>query len=163
MTRFAREAGWIFAAFAAAAVLGVLTNRVRHSPLPMSYENPATRMMKKVAAAPTIPEPEVLDFGAARQKWIDPAVLFVDAREPAFFSEGHIPRAINLPREEILQSGSLAVLADKSRPLVVYCSGVDCDDSKLVARGLLGLGYTKVAVYPGGWEEWVASGSPVEK
>jgi rhodanese-related sulfurtransferase len=163
MTRVAREAGWIFAAFAIAVVMGVLTNRIRHSPLPASYENPAARMMKTVSAAPTIPEPVVLDFGASRQRWSDPAVLFVDAREPAFFSEGHIPHAINLPREEILQSGALAVLADKSRPLIVYCSGVDCDDSKLVARGLLGLGYTKVAVFPGGWEEWVASGSPVEK
>ena len=87
----------------------------------------------------------------------------MDAREPAFFEEGHIPRSINLPRESILQAKTSLALADKSRPVIVYCSGEDCEDSKIVAKALLALGHAKVTVYAGGWEEWSASGSPVEK
>ena len=108
-------------------------------------------------------DPEILEFKAVLQTWKDSRALFVDAREPAFFEEGHIPRAINLPREEILQAKTIVELADNSRPVIVYCSGEDCEDSKLVAKALLALGHSKVSVYSGGWEEWSASRSPVEK
>ena len=87
----------------------------------------------------------------------------MDARESAFFEEGHIPRAINLPREEILRAKTIRELADKARPVIVYCSEEDCEDGKIVAKGLLVLGHSKVSVYVGGWEEWAASRSPVEK
>ena len=87
----------------------------------------------------------------------------MDAREPAFFEEGHIPRAINLPRDSILRAKFLGELSDKARPVIVYCSDEDCDDGKIVAKGLLALGHSKVSVFAGGWDEWAASGSPMEK
>ena len=165
MTRLVRDTRLILAAFAASCVLGVLTNSLRRAPLPMVYENPEARMLRAIssAAAPIAREPELLEFKAVLRAWKDSAALFVDARETAFFEEGHIPRAINLPREEILRAKTIGALADKSRPVIVYCSGEDCEDSKIVAKGLFALGHAKVSVYAGGWEEWVASGSPVEK
>ena len=131
----------------------------------MVYENPEARMLRSLssAAGPIAREPELLEFKAALKAWKDSAALFVDAREPAFFEEGHIPRAINLPREEILRAKTIGALADKSRPVIVYCSEEDCEDGKLVAKGLIALGHSKVSVYAGGWEEWSALGSPVEK
>ena len=165
MTRMRSDLFVIFAAFAVSCVLGVLTNSLRRAPLPMVYENPEARMLRSLspASAPIARDPEILEFKAALQAWKDSAAPFVDAREPAFFEEGHIPRAINLPRESILQAKKVMELSDKSRPVIVYCSGEDCEDSKLVAKALLAMGHTKVAVYAGGWEEWLASGSPVEK
>ncbi|MCX6970803.1 MAG: rhodanese-like domain-containing protein [Verrucomicrobia bacterium] len=165
MSWVARDIALIAAAFAASVVLGISTNVLRRVPLPMLYKNPEARVLSAVspAAAITSGEPEVLEYKVAVQTWKASAALFVDARNPPFFEEGHIPRSINLPRDSIVQAGSIAALADKARPLVVYCSGEDCDDSRIVAKGLLAMGYSKVSVYSGGWEEWSASGSPVEK
>ena len=131
----------------------------------MVYESPEARMLRSASSgSQTIfREPEILKFQAALRAWKGSAALFVDARESAFFEEGHIPRAINLPREEILRAKTIGTLADKSLPLIVYCSEEDCEDGRLVAKGLLAMGYAKVALYAGGWEEWSATGSPVEK
>lgn len=157
--------GLVFLAFAASVMLGFLTNSLRRAPLPMVYENPETRMLRSISsgAGPIVREPVLLEFKAVLRTWKDSAALFVDAREPAFFEEGHIPQAINLPREEISLAKTIGALADKSRPVIVYCSEEDCEDGKIVAKGLLALGHSKVSVYAGGWEEWLALRSPVEK
>lgn len=165
MSRVARDIAQIAAAFAVSVVLGVSTNFLRRAPLPMLYKNPEARVLSAVApaTAPASSEPGVLEYKVVLQTWKASTALFVDARNPLFFEEGHMPRSINVPRDSILQVGSIAELADKTRPLVVYCSGEDCDDSRIVAKGLLAMGYSNVSVYAGGWEEWSAAGSPVEK
>jgi rhodanese-related sulfurtransferase len=165
MSKVARDIALLAAAFAASVVLGISTNLLRRAPLPMVYEKPSIRVLRAVspATAPASIEPGVLEYKDVLQTWKASSALFVDARNPLFFEEGHIPRSINLPRDSITQAGSIAELADNTRSIVVYCSGEDCGDSRLVAMGLLAMGYSKVSVYAGGWEEWSASGSPVEK
>ena len=165
MTRIRRDLLVVFLAFSASCVLGVLTNALRRVPLPVVYEKPETRMLRSISSGTEAisREPELLEFKAVLRTWKDSAALFVDAREPAFFEEGHIPRAINLPRDEILRAKTIAELEDKAWPVIVYCSGEDCEDSKLVAKALLAMGHAKVSVYAGGWEEWAALRSPVEK
>ena len=164
-TRILRDLRLILAAFAASLLLGVLTNSIRRVPLPVVYENPEARMLRAISSSAEgkIREPELLEFPTVLRAWKDSTVLFVDAREPAFFEEGHIPRSINLPRDSILRAKSLGELSDKALPVIVYCSDDDCDDGKIVAKGLLVLGHSKVSVYAGGWDEWAASGSPTEK
>jgi rhodanese-related sulfurtransferase len=165
MTRMRSDLSVILAVFAASCMLGMLTNSLRRASLPMGYENPEVRMLRSISSGAGLisREPEALEFQAVLQAWKDSSALFVDARETAFFEEGHIPLAINLPQEEILRAKTIRELSDKSRPVIVYCSGEDCEDSKLVAKGLLALGHSKVSVYAEGWEEWSASGSPIEK
>ena len=160
-----RDFALIAAALAASVVMGIATNLLRRAPLPLLYESPVTRVLHSVspAAAESSIEPEILEYQVVLRAWKDSAALFVDARSPSFFEEGHIARAINLPRDSIVQARSSAELADKTRPVIVYCSGEDCEDSRIVAKGLLAMGHSKVSVYAGGWEEWSASGSPVEK
>ncbi len=165
MSRTLRDLMVVAMACTASLALGLLTNLFRREPLPLLYESPGKRVVKAVSggAAAEIREPEPIDFQRAREAAKDSRVLFVDARDSAFFEQGHIPGAINLPRGEILQAGALPGLGDRIRPLVVYCSGEDCEDSKIVAQGLAAMGYSNVSVYAGGWEEWSASGSPVQK
>jgi rhodanese-related sulfurtransferase len=165
MARIFRDTGVVFAAFAASCLLGILTNSLRRTPLPLVYESPEARMLRSVSSGSqtVFREPEILKFQTTLQAWKDSVALFVDAREPAFFEEGHIPRAINLPRGEILRAKTIGELADKSRPVIVYCSEEDCEDGRIVAKGLLAMGHAKVALYAGGWDEWSATGSPVEK
>ena len=54
------------------------------------------------------------------------------------------------------------LLPDRQAPIVVYCTGTGTS-SDAVARRLEELGYTAVAVYAGGKEDWVEHGLPVER
>lgn len=165
MHRLAKESGLVLAGLVAASILGLLTNQLRRQPLPMGYESPHARILKAVSgeSGGAVSEPETIEFKAALESWKAATAVFVDARGSDYFTEGHIPRAINVSRDSIVQAVTMEALADKSRPVIVYCSGEDCIDSRLVAQGLLSLGHRNVSVYAGGWEEWEASGSPVEK
>ena len=54
------------------------------------------------------------------------------------------------------------LLPDRQARIVVYCTGTGTS-SDAVARRLEELGYTAVAVYAGGKEDWVEHGLPVER
>lgn len=152
-------------ACAASLALGFFTNLVRVKPLPLLYEAPEMRILRAVApgGVTKFPDPETLDFRQVQEASKNSEVLFVDARAPAFFEQGHIPGAVNLPREDLLRARALAEMSDLKRRLIVYCSGEDCEDSRIVARGLCAMGYSNVSLYGGGWEEWSAAGAPVQK
>ena len=49
------------------------------------------------------------------------------------------------------------------RPIVVYCSGGDCELSMNLAKLMLENGKRKVLVYEGGFPEWQGAGMPVAK
>ncbi|MFT3684945.1 MAG: rhodanese-like domain-containing protein [Phycisphaerales bacterium] len=89
----------------------------------------------------------------------------VDAREPAEFQAGRIPGAINIP-PSTFSGGMPDVVAQRlSRdlPLVVYCSGGNCDASKSVAMRLIDLGFLQTYVYEDGYTGWTKAGEAVEK
>jgi rhodanese-related sulfurtransferase len=73
------------------------------------------------------------------------------------FRAKHIPGSIHVsPRDD-----SFAALA-KDDDVVVYCSNLDCNASKLTIRKLVELGYRHVSHYPGGLIDWEAAGLPLE-
>lgn len=83
-----------------------------------------------------------------------------------FHRFGHIPKAISLPREdfEACYSKQRTLLEKhKKHPVVIYCSGVSCEDGEMVANALIALGFTDVRFYRGGWDEWTRIGLPEEK
>jgi rhodanese-related sulfurtransferase len=87
------------------------------------------------------------------------AALFVDARRPEAYREGHIPGAINFPYDrvgEMLDDFLLVVPLDSA--IVCYCWSV----SHQLARELRMAGYTRVRVYDGGWLEWSEADRPKE-
>jgi rhodanese-related sulfurtransferase len=96
----------------------------------------------------------------------NPETFLVDARSHSNFASGHIPTAKNIPAEEIsnltAKNKTLGQIP-KSAGIIVYCSGGECTDSNLVAKKLQRLGYTRISIYEGGWEEWMASGNSFEK
>ena len=97
----------------------------------------------------------------------DTAVL-IDVREPAEFATGHLPGAINVPRGvlEFEIEAHPAVggtvepgLADRARPIVVYCrSG---GRAALAALSLQQLGFSDVRSIAGDIIGWSAAGLPV--
>ena len=95
-------------------------------------------------------------------------VAFLDARRSLDFTEGHIPRAWSVPIWEAevddrLFAYKVARRPGPEDPIVLYCSGGDCQDSHLLATKLLNEGYSHLLIYRAGFPDWVAQGHPVEK
>jgi rhodanese-related sulfurtransferase len=94
--------------------------------------------------------------------WRSGAVTVIDARPPSFFRSGHIPGALNLPRDRFASvfRGMESQLRGSASPVVVYCQTASCDDAALVAAALQQAGLRGVRIFPGGWREWQAHGKP---
>ena len=76
--------------------------------------------------------------------------VILDARTQEEYDEGHIPGAILIPYDEILEKAE-DVLTDKNQLILVYCrSG---RRSKLAAEDLVKLGYTDIKEF-GGIIDW---------
>lgn len=88
---------------------------------------------------------------------------FVDARDNWDFADGHIPGAINIPEYKFTPDDPNLKLLDKNEKIIVYCEGDQCEVSKRLAIELKKIGYKKVWIYLGGWEEWSGNKLPIEK
>ena len=164
-----------------AVCLGLGTNRWRVQPLPWVYASKAERLRQSVArvasaqpsgvappvvgGAKTAVPPEMIDL-AKFHDCVEAKAIILDARSPLFYRAGHVPGARSLAREtfEADYARQRAFLeAHRQEMLVVYCAGDACADSRLVADALCKLGYPRVLVYEGGWEEWQQAGLPEER
>ncbi len=89
--------------------------------------------------------------------------VFVDARDPLAFANGHIKGAVTLPLGQFDgKVGDFAAKVPLTATLVVYCNGYDCHDSTTLGEKLMARGYRKVFVFQGGYPEWKDAGLPVE-
>ncbi len=156
---------------AGSLAIGAIINAVRTDAVPWRYEPKGQRMAGELArmgseegetrevAAGAIELGELA--GMVRER----SVLVIDARAPLFFRMGHVPGAVNLPREGFAsfleRSGLLG--EGKTRAVVVYCQSETCEDSRMVAESLRRLGFASVRVFGGGWRLWLESGEPIEK
>ena len=85
--------------------------------------------------------------------------IFVDAREPEYYQEGHIRGALNFPFFLEL-AFKLDSLQGKNAPLVIYCSGDECGSSEDLAYELQNEGFSNLLVFKGGWTAWESNGHP---
>jgi sulfur-carrier protein adenylyltransferase/sulfurtransferase len=104
---------------------------------------------------------EVEEVDAARARELidsgDPLVL--DVREQDEWDEGHLPRAVHIPRGN-LESRVERAAPDRARPIVVYCAAGN--RSAFAAKTLEELGYEDVVSLAGGFTDWKRNGFPVE-
>jgi rhodanese-related sulfurtransferase len=88
-------------------------------------------------------------------------ILFLDARDEAYYEQGHIKGAMkNIFLMELIFN--IESIQSKSDPLVVYCGDPGCGDSEDLAYDLQDSGFNKLYVFKGGWLEWSAAGYPSE-
>ena len=95
----------------------------------------------------------ILDAGGA---------VFVDARSVEQYKAGHIPGACSLPlyqMDDYLTPFLNVVQPDAA--VIVYCSGIACQDSHLLAKELADMGYGNVSVFAGGIAAWRGKGYTV--
>jgi rhodanese-related sulfurtransferase len=88
-------------------------------------------------------------------------VVLIEVLDPELFELIHIPGAINIPYENIVQGVQKAF--DRDEPLVLYCIDWDCPVSRMAVDKLEKVGYTNVYYYPGGKAEWIEAGLPTIK
>ena len=95
----------------------------------------------------------------------DGRIVFVDARNPDDYQEGHVPGAYELdPYHPEKELGTVLPICQAAEEVVVYCTGGDCEDSDTAAILLQDCGVPgqKVFVYGGGFPAWKAARLPVE-
>jgi rhodanese-related sulfurtransferase len=176
-----------FAVLAVVALsAGLVENKFHADALPLIYTSKADRIERSVAeisAAVQKNVPEVysatspmqtqatailseIDLPEFQRRLALPGAVVVDARPEIFHRFGHIPGALPLPRDEFevyYPKHQARLEAYKDKEILVYCQGSSCEDSHLVASALTKLGYTRLAVFTGGWNAWTQQGLPQEK
>ena len=103
------------------------------------------------------------DFFALHQQG---KVLVIDARPAYHYQLGHIPGALNLPKEA--DESALTTMREhfmqaqaENQTIVVYCSGILCADARTVARRIARHGHN-ARIFSGGWNAWLDAGLPAE-
>ena len=88
--------------------------------------------------------------------------LILDARRTKDYEQGHIAHARSFPVWESDIDARVTALVGEGRdgsiPVVLYCSGGDCEDSHMLAQKLFGAGFNNLLVYQGGWPDWQKRG-----
>ena len=91
-------------------------------------------------------------------------VPFLDARRTKVYEEGHVVGARSFSVWESDVDQKVFALQDevpaKDRPVVLYCSGGECEDSHMLAEKLFGAGFVNALVYRDGWPDWQKRGGP---
>jgi rhodanese-related sulfurtransferase len=91
-----------------------------------------------------------------------PPPVLVEALPRKYFDDWHLPQARHLPHDQV-RTLAPTVLPDLHAEIVVYCASDTCQNSHIAARVLEQIGYTNVAVYAGGKQDWSDAGLPVER
>jgi len=89
------------------------------------------------------------------------APVLLEALPERYYANNHLPGALLFPHDQVDQRAPEAI-PGKDTPVVVYCASRSCQNSRIAAQRLIQLGYTDVAVYEGGKQEWEQSGFPFE-
>jgi rhodanese-related sulfurtransferase len=90
--------------------------------------------------------------------------LVLDARPQPDFLAGHLPTAFSLPDGAFDKHlPDLLPLLTAGQPLLVYCSGLACEESMDLCLKLKALGYTNLVLFAGGITDWQAAKLPVER
>jgi rhodanese-related sulfurtransferase len=82
--------------------------------------------------------------------------LLVDVLGKEAFAKDHIPGARNVPldTEDFAKAVADKVAGSKSKRVVLYCGGLDCDASSKAVKLLVEGGFTNVSEYEGGLASW---------
>lgn len=104
-----------------------------------------------------------VSLSGAKDRFDKKNCVFLDARKPEEYKDGHISGALNFYGNELDQFAPNVIpqIPDKNKEIIAYCHGGDCDLSLLVAKSLIETGYTRVEIFAGGWPEWKKAGYPI--
>lgn len=90
-------------------------------------------------------------------------LVIIDSRKTSDRQKGFIETSIGLQDTDTTAETLAKHLASKTTPVIFYCNGPKCGRSGKAAKIAVGLGYSKIYWFRGGWEEWTNKGLPVTK
>lgn len=146
--------------FLVAVVLALGVNRFRTDGIPLVVDwSPEARLKAATGDGMVIPLNEAVAFYDARE------AVFVDARPPDIYAEGHIPGALNVPWQQVNDylDKFFEKVTDTKTIVIAYCDGEACSLSEDLALMLSDMGYEKVKVLINGWTVWTQNGYPTEQ
>lgn len=98
-----------------------------------------------------------IDFAKAL---FDKKYRFLDARDAADYNAGHIQGAMNIPYHDLEKYRDKLNALPRDQVYITYCSSA-CDVSIDMAYAMAKMGFKKVYIFHGGWDEWKNAGYPV--
>jgi rhodanese-related sulfurtransferase len=97
------------------------------------------------------------------QRAFQTGAVLIDARKDERFAEGHIPDAISMPVELVYEMElDPQDFVPLDVPVIVYCDGNECTDSKTLRALLLEQGYLDVRIFEGGITLWSQESLEIE-
>lgn len=141
------------------------------SPAPARPSAPAPVPADPLARYRPHPDKPYVDIGGDEVAALYKAgVLFLDARRTSVYDEGHIKGARPFSVWESDIDEKVKKLFDErgdpqeqARPIVIYCSGGECQDSHMLAQKLWGIQFNNIYVYKDGFPDWLRRGGAVAK
>ena len=141
-----------------AIVIAMSFNFLRSSYIPLLGFSSAKLTKQQQVLIPEISIRDAFDLYSKKK------VIFVDARDPLSFAEGHIAGAINIyPDEVSIYLPLLKTMLSNDSIIITYCDGPQCPLSKETAHALLQQGIPAVKVLVNGWQLWLYAGYPTAK
>jgi hydroxyacylglutathione hydrolase len=110
------------------------------------------RMAQSSEELSSIPQAEITKVGEMK------GVRILDVRTASEHDEGHIPGSTGLALQSLAKT--LTTL-DPNQPIAIHCAGGT--RSSIAASLLASRGFRNVTNLPGGFDDWVKAGLPVEK
>ena len=144
---------------AAAVVIGLLVNLIRHQGIDLIPHDPSGRL----SASSEIEGATPITLAEALEKLKNSSAVFIDARSEDDFKAGHIKSALNLQEKDL--DTWMPDFFDKTppeTPLITYCSGPRCHLAESLAARLYEIGYANVRYMPAGWPAWQENAYPTE-
>ena len=148
-----------------------LPQPIIQAPRPVAEPHPVTPRVAVKPPPPFPPDPAnpVREVSSPEAlKAFQAKVPFLDARRSGDYEQGHVAGAWCMPVWEadvdtrITVFEATAKLTSKD-PIVLYCSGGDCEDSHMLAAKFLKLGYRNLLIYRAGFPDWQEQGRPARQ
>lgn len=127
---------------------------------------PTDPVMDKVKADAysDIPESEYpieIHLEKAKEFYDRGGLLVLDARDLSEYEEGHITGAQSAPTDQMMADLDwMEATAKDPRPIMVYCSGGDCELSMTLGFEIAHTGHRRVLVFEDGYPAWQEAGYP---
>ncbi len=154
-----------------AAILGMVSNSINSNGIPIVGEYRELSLDNGPLVPPEADEgdPPFIGVEVAHLEHSAGGTLFIDSRDSSEFECGTIPSSISipfdcLPEENLEQYFDSALgFVVKDMPIIIFCSGEECDLSLHMGRNLQNFGYTGVSIFFGGSREWEKMGLDMER
>lgn len=139
-------------------VISLMVNQLRYNSMPIVGQWSISEVITPSGTDISIPLQD------AEKLFLAGSVLFLDARPPEEFEQGHIKGAVNLPWlqfDEYAEKILPKITPDMT--VICYCDGETCTLGKDLAFSLIEFEFLNIRVLVDGWTTWQEEGLPTER